>query len=99
MNETIRFVRDKMENVTTTGISNVGVLAGDAHFFDDTTTPSKLKEFLDSQKEAEKLKGMKLLLAMMSKGTAIPEFFPDVVKNIVAKSIGKCCIPSTVVIV
>jgi vesicle coat complex subunit len=32
---------------------------------------------------------MKLLLAMLSKGQNIPEFFPDVVKNIVAKSIGE----------
>jgi AP-3 complex subunit beta len=37
--------------------------------------------------EAEKVKGMKLLLAMLSKGREIPEFFPDVVKNVVVKSI------------
>lgn len=30
---------------------------------------------------------MKLLLAMISKGKDIPEFFPDVVKNVVVKSI------------
>jgi len=30
---------------------------------------------------------MKLLLAMLSKGKDIPEFFPDVVKNVVARSI------------
>lgn len=30
---------------------------------------------------------MKLLLAMLSKGREIPEFFPDVVKNVVVKSI------------
>jgi AP-3 complex subunit beta len=30
---------------------------------------------------------MKLLLAMLSKGKDIPEFFPDVVKNVVVKSI------------
>lgn len=30
---------------------------------------------------------MKLLLAMLSKGRDIPEFFPDVVKNVVVKSI------------
>lgn len=33
------------------------------------------------------MKGMKLLLAMLSKGKDIPEFFPDVVKNVVVKSI------------
>lgn len=30
---------------------------------------------------------MKLLLAMLTKGREIPEFFPDVVKNVVVKSI------------
>ncbi len=35
----------------------------------------------------DKLKGMKLLLAMLSKGRDIPESFPDVVKNVVVKSI------------
>ncbi len=30
---------------------------------------------------------MKLLLAMLSKGKDIPEFFPDVVKNVVVRSI------------
>jgi AP-3 complex subunit beta len=30
---------------------------------------------------------MKLLLAMLSKGRDVPEFFPDVVKNVVVKSI------------
>jgi AP-3 complex subunit beta len=39
------------------------------------------------KQEADKLKGMKLLLAMLSKGREIPEFFPDVVKNVVVKSI------------
>lgn len=33
------------------------------------------------------MKGMKLLLAMLSKGKDVPEFFPDVVKNVVVKSI------------
>jgi AP-3 complex subunit beta len=37
--------------------------------------------------EAEKLKGMKWLLAMLSKGRDVSEFFPDVVKNVVVKSI------------
>lgn len=30
---------------------------------------------------------MKMLLAMMSKGRDVPEFFPDVVKNVVVKNI------------
>jgi AP-3 complex subunit beta len=35
----------------------------------------------------EKLKGMKWLLAMLSKGCDVSEFFPDVVKNVVVKSV------------
>ena len=33
------------------------------------------------------MKGMKVLLAMLSKGKDIPEYFPDVVKNVVVKSV------------
>mmetsp|Transcript_7924 Transcript_7924/g.17269 ORF Transcript_7924/g.17269 Transcript_7924/m.17269 type:complete len:1163 (-) Transcript_7924:567-4055(-) len=62
-------------------------IAGDAHFFEDITTPAKVRQNLDSSQESDKLKGMKLLLAMLSKGKDIPEFFPDVVKNVVVKNI------------
>eukprot|EP01035_Chromulina_nebulosa_P018023 gene18023-23664_t len=64
-------------------------LAGDAHFFEDATSPAKVRSFLDSTKEADKLKGMKWLLAMLSKGKDVSEFFPDVVKNVVVKSVEK----------
>jgi AP-3 complex subunit beta len=37
--------------------------------------------------ETEKLKGMKWLLAMMSQGRDASEFFPDVVKSVVVKSV------------
>jgi AP-3 complex subunit beta len=62
-------------------------IGGDAHFFDDSTTPSKVRQYLDSTKEHDKLKGMKWLLAMLSKGRDVSEFFADVVKNVVVKSI------------
>lgn len=62
-------------------------LAGDAHFFEDSTSPLKVRQYLDSNKEADKLKGMKWLLAMLSKGRDVSEFFPDVVKNVIVKSI------------
>lgn len=68
------------------GISN-RTIAGDAHFFEDSTTPDKTREYLSSSKESEKLKGMKWLLAMLSKGRDVAEFFPDVVKNVVVKSV------------
>jgi AP-3 complex subunit beta len=60
---------------------------GDSHFWEDATTPSKVRQYLDSPKEVEKLKGMKWLLAMLSKGREVSEFFPDVVKNVVVKSV------------
>eukprot|EP01038_Epipyxis_sp_PR26KG_P016913 gene16913-23210_t len=77
------FLRDGVDLQVLSGRS----IGGDAHFFEDTTTPAKVRGYLDSFKEADKLKGMKLLLAMLSKGRDIPEFFPDVVKNVVVKSI------------
>ena len=69
-----------------TGMSSRAI-GGDAHFFDDSTTPSKVRQYLDSTKEHDKLKGMKWLLAMLSKGRDVSEFFADVVKNVVVKSI------------
>jgi AP-3 complex subunit beta len=78
------FLRDKVD---LQALSGKAFAAGDSHFFEDAATPAKIKEYLDSTKEVEKVKGMKLLLAMLSKGREIPEFFPDVVKNVVVKSI------------
>lgn len=60
---------------------------GDAHFYDDNRDPSKIRQNLASSKEAEKLKGLKWLLANLSKGKDVSEFFPDVVKNVVVKSV------------
>ncbi len=61
---------------------------GDAHFFDDsTTTPAKARQYLDSTKEADKIKGMKWVLAMLSRGKPVSEFFPCVVKNVAAHSV------------
>jgi hypothetical protein len=37
-----------------------------------------VRQYLDSSKEGDKLRGMKWLLAMMSKGRDVSEFFPDV---------------------
>ena len=59
----------------------------DAHFYDDSTAPIQIKQTLDSIKETDKLNGMKWLIAMISKGRDVSEFFPDVVKNVVVKSI------------
>eukprot|EP00606_Chrysophyceae_sp_TOSAG23-5_P000244 GSChrysophyteH2.ASY1.ANO1.553.1 assembled CDS len=61
--------------------------AGDAHFYDDSTTPAKVRDYLDSSAELDKIQGLKWLLAMVSKGRDVSEFFPAVVKNIVAASV------------
>ena len=74
--------------VTLNSITNlVSQHAGDAHFFDDSITPTKVRGFLDSPDEKEKIKGMKWVLAMISKGKghAVAELFPAVVKNVANK--------------
>ena len=42
---------------------------------------------MESSESTEKIKGMKWLLAMMSKGHDVTEFFPNVVKNVMCNSI------------
>ena len=60
---------------------------GDSHFLEEQMNPTRIKQYLDSGKDYDKVKGMKWLLAMMSKGRDASEFFSDVVKNVVAKSV------------
>ena len=80
MNNTINYISVDLQMSGRT-------IGGDAHFFDDAATPAKVRQNLDSTKEADKLKGMKWLLAMLSKGRDVSEFFADVVKNVVVKSV------------
>ncbi|ORX88456.1 hypothetical protein K493DRAFT_268293 [Basidiobolus meristosporus CBS 931.73] len=59
-----------------------------AHFFD--TSEVKLREIhknLDSGNDREKLDGLKRLIAMISKGRDVSEFFPDVVKNVASSNL------------
>ncbi len=60
---------------------------GESRFFEENMHPDKMKEYLNRAKESDKLKGMKWLLAMMSKGRDVSNFFPDVVKNVIASSL------------
>eukprot|EP00981_Chlorochromonas_danica_P008375 scaffold2163_cov158-Ochromonas_danica.AAC.10 len=80
-----------MDSILRDGVQLQAITArafgGDSHFFEDLVTPEKIREELDSNKDGDKLKGMKQLLAMISKGRDVPEFFPDVVKNVVVKNI------------
>lgn len=49
----------------------------DAHFYDDPEAPN-LAILLDSKYEAEKTEGMKRLIALMSQGRDVSNFFPQV---------------------
>ena len=67
--------------------SKMGPVSGDSHFLEEQMNPARIKQYLDSNRDYDKAKGMKWLLAMMSKGRDASEFFSDVVKNVVAKSV------------
>ncbi len=60
---------------------------GETCFFEESMNPTKVKEYLNRVKESDKLKGMKSILAMMSKGKDVSDFFSDVVKNVIANSV------------
>lgn len=97
--ETLTYIRDGVASTLPTGNSlymgaigtigtiGMGTIGGDAHYFDDTVTSSEIRENLVSNKEADNINALKWLLAMTSKGQDVAEFFPDVVKNIVSKSV------------
>ena len=67
-------------------------LAGEAHFFDETITPEKIKHLLDNVDSAtgkthvgDKIEGMKYLLASMAHGRDVSEHYADVVKNVIIR--------------
>ncbi|KAL3691864.1 hypothetical protein R1sor_005515 [Riccia sorocarpa] len=62
----------------TTLLTRVGT---DAQLYDDPEAPN-LDLLLDSKYEAEKVEGMKRLIALMSQGRDVSNFFPKVVKNV-----------------
>ncbi|CAM9515000.1 unnamed protein product, partial [Choristocarpus tenellus] len=65
----------------------MAALQGEAHFFEESMNAAKVKEYLSRPKVVDKLKGMKWLLAMVSKGRDVKEFFSDVVKNMAVRSV------------
>ena len=67
--------------------SSLGSVAGESHFLEETMNPGRVRQYLNAPKEMDKATGMKWLLAMMSKGRDASEFFPDVVKIVVCKSV------------
>ncbi|RUS17230.1 adaptor-related protein complex 3 beta 2 subunit, isoform CRA_c, partial [Jimgerdemannia flammicorona] len=59
-----------------------------SHYFD--TSEEKMHDIrrqLDARNDREKLDGLKRLIAMISKGRDVSEFFPDVVKNVASVNI------------
>ncbi|KAG0220258.1 AP-3 complex subunit beta-2 [Mortierella sp. NVP41] len=59
-----------------------------AHFLDTNEDKMRhIRKNLDSRYEKEKLDGLKRLIAMISKGRDVSEFFPDVVKNVASNSL------------
>ena len=64
-------------------------MVGEAHFFEENLNPERIRRLLNApDKEVkDKLEGMKYLLAMMTKGRNMSSFMPDVVKNVIAKSV------------
>ncbi|CAM6097008.1 unnamed protein product [Calypogeia fissa] len=64
-------------------ITRVGT---DASLYDDPETED-FSGLLDSKFEAEKIEGMKRLIALMSQGRDVSNFFPQVVKNVVTQSL------------
>uniref|UniRef100_A0A7S2SUN3 AP-3 complex subunit beta n=1 Tax=Rhizochromulina marina TaxID=1034831 RepID=A0A7S2SUN3_9STRA len=66
---------------------SAAAVTGEAHFLEETMNPARVREYLMASKEYEKAKGMKWLLAMMSKGSDASEFFSDVVKNVAVKGV------------
>ncbi|CAG8508232.1 2712_t:CDS:10 [Ambispora gerdemannii] len=58
------------------------------HYFE--TSEEKIRDIrrqLDSRHDREKMDGLKRLIAMISKGRNVSEFFPDVVKNVASQNI------------
>ncbi|KAF8925331.1 AP-3 complex subunit beta-2 [Dissophora ornata] len=59
-----------------------------AHFLETNDDKMRdIRKHLDSKYEKEKLDGLKRLIAMISKGRDVSEFFPDVVKNVASNSL------------
>ena len=44
------FLRDGVSRIGSTMNISSGVIAGEAHFFEDATTPAKVRQLLDSNK-------------------------------------------------
>lgn len=92
--DTLTYLRDgvvstvsSIPSTTSMYTMGMGTIGGDAHYFDDAITPAEIREYLNSNKEPDSIKGLKWLLAMISKGQDVAEYLPEVVKNIVTRNL------------
>jgi AP-3 complex subunit beta len=58
----------------------------DAYLYDDPED-ANIASLLDSKFEAEKVQGLKRLIALLSQGVDVSNFFPQVVKNVASTSL------------
>ena len=71
----------------------MSLIHGEQRFFEETLPISELKTLLDGSPmstprgQTERIKGLKWLLAMISKGMDVSRFFPDVVRNVITTHI------------
>ena len=69
------------------------MLNGDSKFFEESINSGKLKALLEGRSHnaasgvKDRIQAMKWLLAMVSKGRDVSTFYPDVVKNVIVKSV------------
>ncbi|CAK9033047.1 AP-3 complex subunit beta-1 (Adaptor protein complex AP-3 subunit beta-1) (Adaptor-related protein complex 3 subunit beta-1) (Beta-3A-adaptin) (Clathrin assembly protein complex 3 beta-1 large chain), partial [Durusdinium trenchii] len=66
---------------------------GDSRFFEESVNAGKLKALLDGRSHNaatgihDRTQAIKWLLAMVCKGRDVSQFYPDVVKNVIVKSV------------
>ena len=71
----------------------MSILLGEQRYFEETLPISELRELLDAgsmstaKGQAERIRGLKWLMAMISKGTDVSRFFPDVIRNIMTPNL------------
>ena len=69
------------------------IATGDSVYFDEGANPATIKKQLDGSSinsQAginERTRALKWLLAQTTSGRDVSEFFPDVVKNVIAKDV------------
>jgi len=86
----VEAVKEQLSNAFFSGekkLREIVSVGGDAHFFEDTMSVTQVKMALDSRRESEAINALKYLLALLSKGVDVSEFFPEVVKNVVGNNV------------